>query len=162
MGAALVPLQNLTITGAAATVTFASIPATYRDLRIVVNAATLTEGNIFIQVNNDTGSNYSQVNMRGFSSTSYASSSGTSTRIQSNYSTGLQTTSRAINTYDILDYAQTDKHKTILIRANHADELDAIAGRWASTSAINSVKLTANDATTFTAGSTFALYGVVA
>lgn len=161
MASALVPLQNLTITGAAATVTFASIPATYRDLRIVVNAATLTEGNIFIQVNNDTGSNYSQVNMRA-SGGGAQSSSGTSTRIQSNYSTGLQSSSRAVNTYDIMDYAQTDKHKTILVRANHADEVDAIAGRWANTAAITSVKLTANDATTFTAGSSFALYGVKA
>lgn len=159
MGAALVPLQNLTLSSTAATVTFASIPATYRDLRVVVNAATSAEGNIFIQVNNDTGSNYTYVVMRA-SGGGAQGSTGTSTRIQSNYSTGLQTSSRAVNTYDIMDYAQTDKHKTILVRANHADEVDAIAGRWASTSAITSVKLTANDSTTFTAGSTFALYGV--
>jgi hypothetical protein len=161
MGAALVPLQNITLGSAAASVSFGSIPSTYRDLRIVVNAATSAEGNIFIQVNNDTGSNYSQVNMRA-SGGGAQSSSGTSTRIQSNYSTGLQTSSRAVNTYDVLDYAQTNKHKTILIRANHADEVDAIAGRWASTLAITSLKLTANDSGNFTIGSTFALYGVVA
>lgn len=161
MAAAMTALANLTLGSAASTVTFSSIPATYRDLRIVVNAATSAEGNIFIQVNGDTGSNYSQVNMRGFATSSTGSSSGTSTRIYSNYSTGLQTSSRAINTYDIMDYAQTDKHKTMLIRANHSDEVDAIAGRWASTSAISSVTLTANDATTFTSGSSFALFGIV-
>lgn len=161
MGAALVPLQNITLGSAQSTVTFASIPSTYRDLRIVVNAATSAEGNIFIQVNNDTGSNYSLVNMRS-SGGGAQSSAGTSTRIQSNYSTGLQTSSRAVNAYDIMDYSQTNRHKVILIRANHADEVDVIAGRWASNSAITSVKLTANDSGNFTIGSTFALYGVVA
>lgn len=162
MAAALVPLQNITLASAQSSVTFGSIPGTFRDLRIVVNAGTSAEGNIFIQLNNDTGSNYTYSNMRGFATSSTAASAGTSSRIQSNYSTGLQTSARAVNTYDLMDYSQTDKHKTILIRANHIDEIDALAGRWANTAAVTSVKLTANDSGNFIIGSTFALYGVKA
>lgn len=161
MANAMVALANLTLGSAQASVSFGSIPATYRDLRLVVNAATSAEGNIFIQVNSDTGANYSQVNMRGYGASSTGSSSGTGTNISSNYSTGLQTTSRAINTYDFMDYSVTDKHKTILIRANHSDEVDALAGRWANTAAITGIMVSANGTTTFTAGSTFSLYGVV-
>lgn len=162
MANAMVALANLTLGSAQASVTFASIPtgSTYRDLRLVVNGATSAEGNIYIQVNGDTASNYSQVNMRGFGSSSTGSSSSTATTIQSNYSTGLQTTSRAINTYDFMDYAVTDKHKTILIRANHPDEVDALAARWASTSAISSI-LIGSGGGNFTTGSTFTLYGIV-
>ena len=161
MSAALVPLQNLTLGSAQATITFASIPGTFRDLRLVVNGATSAEGNIYIRVNSDSGSNYYSVNMRA-SGGGAQSSSQTTTRINSNFSTGLQTSSRAVNTYDIMDYAQTDKHKTVLVRANHSDEVDAIAARWASTSAITSIAITANDSANFTTGSTFALYGVLA
>ena len=161
MAQALVALQNITLGSAQAAVTFASIPSTFRDLRLVLNAGTTAEGNIYFQVNNDAGSNYLSVNARGSGGGAQASTQ-TTTRINSNYATGLQTSSRAVNVYEIQDYAQTDRHKAILIRANHSDELDIIAGRWASTSAITSVKVTANDATTFTAGSTFALYGVIA
>jgi hypothetical protein len=162
--AAMVALANLTLGSAQASVSFGSIPTTgYRDLRLVVNAATSAEGNIYIQVNSDTGNNYWRVNMRGFGASSTGSSHGFGggSRIDSNYSTGLQTTSRAINTYDFMDYSATDKHKTILIRANHSDEVDALAGRWANTAAITSILVSANGTTTFTAGSTFSLYGVV-
>ena len=164
MASALTALATYTIpTGSAFTlITFSSIPSTYRDLRVVVTGATDAEGNIFLKINGDASSNYSQVNMRSFATSSAASSSGTGARVNSNYSTGLQTSSRAINIYDIFDYAQTNKHKSILIRANHSDEVDAIAARWASTSAITSLSITANDAAAFTAGSTFSLYGVSA
>lgn len=158
MATAITALANTTLASAAASVTFSGIPATYRDLRIVVNAATATEGNITIQVNGDTGSNYSQVNMRGFGTTSVASSSATVTAIASNYSTGLQTSGRAINVYDLMDYSTTDKQKTMLIRANHPDEIDAIAGRWANTAAITSV--TISGSANFTTGSTFSLYAI--
>jgi len=161
MANAMVALANLTLGSAQASVTFASIPTSgYRDLRLIVNAATSAEGNINIQVNGDTGSNYLQVNMRSYGGGSASTSAGTSTNIQSNYATGLQTSSRAINTYDFLDSNATDKHKSILIRANHTDEIDAIAGRWASTSAITSI-LIASGGGNFTIGSTFALYGIV-
>ena len=161
MADALIPLYSSTLASAVSSVTISGLPQGYRDLRLIVNASvTPTEGNIFIQVNGDAGSNYTQVNVRGFSTSSTGSSTATGTNISSNYSTGLQTTSRAINIYDFLDYSQTDKHKAILIRANHSDEIDALAGRWASTSAITSIFISANGTTTFAVGSSFTLYAV--
>jgi hypothetical protein len=60
----------------------------------------------------------------------------------------------------IMDYSATDKHKTSLIRGNDAGaEVIAHAQRWASTSAVTSVRalITANN---FASGSTFSLYGI--
>jgi hypothetical protein len=61
-----------------------------------------------------------------------------------------------------MDYSATDKHKTVLSRANNAaNGVTAIAGRWASTSAITSIVLTFQSSSLAT-GSTVALYGVSA
>lgn len=155
---ALVALANITLSGTATTVTFGSIPSTYRDLRIVVSAAVSSEGNLQLRLNGDSGSNYLQINMRAFGGGSAGSSAGTSTSLVSNYSTGLPTSSRALNIYEIFDYSQTDKQKTILLRASHSGELDILSGRWASTAAITNVTILAGS--TFTAGSTFSLFGV--
>lgn len=158
---AMVALFSTTLAAATSSVTIAGIPTTgYRDLRLIVDVSVSpSEGNIVINFNGDNGSNYSYVNMRSFSSGSLASSASTSSSIVSNYSTGLQTSSRAINIYDIMDYAQTDKHKSVLVRANHSAELDAIAARWANTAAINTITISNGN---FTAGSTFTLYGIKA
>jgi len=158
MADAMVPLATTTLSTTASTVLFGIFPSTYRDLRIVVSFAATTDGNLGIYVNGDTASNYSQVNMRGYATSSIASSTSTGGAINSNYNTGSGT-GWVTNTFDLLDYSQTNKHKTILIRANHAGEIDAIVGRWASTSAITSIVLTSGN--TFAVGSTFSLYGIV-
>jgi hypothetical protein len=67
----------------------------------------------------------------------------------------------SIQVIQFMDYAQTDKHKTVLMRTNRAGGgVSMIAGRWASTSAITSIVL-APDGGTFNTGSTFYLYGIV-
>lgn len=158
MANALIPIGTIKLTSAQTDVTLAGLPQNYRDLRIVVTGWGSAEINIGIKVNNDSGSNYSQVNMRAYGAGSVASSSGTGSSISSNYSTGLVVGNIGLNIYDIFDYSQTNKHKSMLIQANHQGEMDAIAGRWASTAAITSVTITS----AFSAGSTFEVFGVSA
>ena len=141
------------------TVSFGNIPTGYRDLRLVVNGTGTAEININLQFNGDTSSNYLQVHMRGFSTSSISTSSSTTSAIVSNYSTGLQPSSRAVNIYDIMDYAATDKHKSVIVHATHSDEIDLLTARWASIAAITSVSVTAAGST-FITGSTFTLFGV--
>ena len=71
----------------------------------------------------------------------------------------LATSDQDIATASFMDYSATDKHKTVLIRANHPGETVACAGRWANTAAITSI--TINTASTFVIGSVFSLYGIV-
>jgi hypothetical protein len=156
------PLATVTVPIATASVTFSNIPATYRDLRLVANASTATTGNLSMRVNSDTGTNYKIIVMLGYSTGLVSSQSQNLTSIYSNYAVGLASTDRALNTYDIMDYSATDKHKTFLIRTNHAGEWNAIAARWANTAAITSVTVNASfdPLVLFTAGSTLSLYGI--
>jgi hypothetical protein len=59
-----------------------------------------------------------------------------------------------------MDYSATDKHKTVLVRSNiPADTVAAHAVRWANTAAITTVGVAAISGT-WSAGTTFALYGI--
>jgi len=164
MANAMVALANVTLGSSAATVTFGSIPATYRDLRMVIQAPLTslpgTTDSDFI-LNSDAGANYSGVTMSGNGS-SASSASGTGlTRVDA---PSDSTSFDVLWTVDILDYSATDKHKTILDRYTKAASLTrAGCYRWANTSAVTTVTFRGGDSQTkpFAAGSTFALFGIV-
>jgi hypothetical protein len=154
------PLANVTLGTATSSVTFSSIPATYRDLIVVINAG-ITSGAeaMSIRFNGDTGSNYHYVQGvgNGTSGSSFAVGSTGFARLGSIY-TGS-------NNFigNIMDYSATNKHKTVISRGNSAGNGVFInASRWSNTSAITSVTALPDVANTFTSGSTFALYGVIA
>ncbi len=158
------PLATVTLGTSAASVTFSSIPATYRDLIIVVNGTTSGAGGPNYRANGDTGSNYSYVSMRNNGS-SPASEAGTLSVFLGQNASATSGT-RLMNIFQIMDYSATDKHKTGLVRAtynqssNSADVTEANAVRWANTAAINS--LTVVSSANFNIGATFSLYGVIA
>lgn len=163
MANAMVALANLTLGSAQASVTFASIPATYRDLRLVINAKnSTTPTNILVRFNGDSGGNYSSVYMKGSGSSATSGSDGpssTANNIGVAYATaGLFD----LTTFDLFDYSATDKHKTGLARAGNAYSEGAVARatRWASTAAVTSI-VCILDSNNFDTGSTFALYGIV-
>lgn len=63
----------------------------------------------------------------------------------------------------IMDYTATDKHKTWICHSSLPNNaVVKYAGRWGSMSAITSIYIINTGGTTFTAGSTFALYGIAA
>jgi hypothetical protein len=152
-----VPIATYTVTGSPdASVTFSSIPATYRDLFIACNFSAGTAGTFSIRANGDSGTNYSRVWMLG--SGSGSGNSGTSTNDA--YRLFSYSATQAVGIAQIMDYSATDKHKTLLWRGNDASaEVIAIAARWANTDAINQVEIFSADGT-FSVGSTFSLYGI--
>lgn len=164
MPAAMKPLANITLGSAASTVTFSSINGTYRDLVLIATFTNGVSSNDYIamKLNNDTGSNYNSVTMRGNGSGTASASYASSTYGWLTVDGGFQT-SRGNLRLDLMDYATTDKHKTYIVRNGTYDKgVEAIAGRWASTSAVTSINLYSVNGWTFAAGSTFALYGVSA
>lgn len=147
-----------------ATVTFSSIPSTYRDLvAIAVCSPTVNSGDFAIKFNSDTGSNYNWVFMNGYSSSSTSSGKQTSvSRLKLQGQVDPQADDVNFVKIDILDYAQTNKQKSLLSRFNSTDGSAVVAtvGRWASTSAINSLTFYFQDADDFNIGGTFYLYGI--
>jgi hypothetical protein len=160
-------IETITLTAATSQVSFYDLPQTYRDLILVVEASTTETGVTFdIQLNGDTGSNYTAVEMGGRNNGTYsATNSDAFFRILGNTfnTTPFQTTMQ------LMDYSATDKHKTALVRASSYDAslssylVKAYAARWANTSAVTSISLySLYNSRSFAIGSTFSIYGIKA
>jgi hypothetical protein len=158
------PLATVTLGTAASSVTFSSIPATYRDLILVVSAPTTTTPSLqFVRFNGDTGFNYNTVVAEGFPTSTGSQAYSSRTNFNLNRTTESSTTIPSIYSIQLMDYSATDKHKTGLIRTadfgSGKEGATMWAGRWADTSAISSIVFAVT--TSFDANSTFSLYGVI-
>ena len=155
----MVALANLTLTSTQATITFSSIPATYRDLYIVVEASSSTADDAVMRFNSDSTSTYTGIRMVGNGSTASSSAGLSATKIYMNYAA---MTNKQNFLMSVMDYSATDKHKSVLIRNNDAGTgTMAQVSRWPIMSAITTVAISMNTGS-FAVGSTFALYGVKA
>jgi hypothetical protein len=156
-------LANVTLGAAAASVTFGSIPATYRDLVLIINGSTSANADVVLRFNSDDGSNYSFVYAAGNGTTAISGAAGSQTSIVLNayFWRSTEVASLVIN---IMDYSATDKHKTVLSRNNVASAggVDMFANRWANTAAITSVQCRPFGVQNFASGCTFAVYGIEA
>jgi len=156
-------IDSTTLTSSASSVTFSSISGSYRDLVLVIEI-TGGNGDFYprLQYNNDTGSNYSYVEMQGNGSSvnSYYGTSETGIQLNGAYASIGNT---AFYTVNIFDYSATDKHKTSLSRSNRANQIvNAMAQRWANTSAISTIKIYSANGNTMASGGKVYLYGIEA
>jgi hypothetical protein len=172
---ALVPgvyesISTTTLGSSQATITFSSIPATFKHLQLrisVKNTRTVQDtASVFCQVNSDTSNaNYTYHNLQGSGST--ASASGLAT---GNYA-GLvaespSTTSTSVfgvMIYDFIDYTNTNKYKTIRhmsgYDANGNGGIYLTSNLWLNTNAISTITVTV-PAYSFAQYSKFSLYGI--
>lgn len=159
-GTTYVKVASQTLSSAAASVTFSSIPQGYTDLVIVVNGKnTSSTYSPYIQFNGDTGTNYSQADLRGDGTNATSTrSSNTATVYQ-----GSLTATQSNLIYQIQNYSNATTYKTTLWRLA-ASTYGSYTGvvLWRSTAAITSVNILNESPGTFASGSTFTLYGVAA
>lgn len=157
------PIATTTLASAAASYTFSSISGSYTDLIIVYNGKYASaSGQMGVQINGDTGTNYSNTYLYGSGS---AASSGRDTG-----NTGMVlgfTASANVDNMVLLqfmNYSNATTYKTVLSRSNTAtsEGISANVGLWRNTAAITSIKLYVYPSYNFVAGSTFTLYGIKA
>ena len=162
-------IATLTGTGSSATITFSSIPDSYVHLQLryigrVANAD--TGDNMFIQFNSDTSSNYSWHYLEGDGATPFAGGAANQTKILAGRVAAANAAANIMGAgvIDILDYANTNKYKTVRDLAgldrNGSGNVRFDSGNWRNTNAINSITITNGSSTNFTSTSTFALYGM--
>jgi hypothetical protein len=154
------PLATITLGSAVSSVTFSSIPATYRDLLIVFfgTGSTTLQGRI--RLNSDSGSNYHYVRMSGSGSAISSVSAASQTFGFLSGIAQATTTGRLQMNLNIMDYSATDKHTTIISRADQAGNgTEAFVNRWANTSAVTSVQILTSTGN-WAIGTTAALYGI--
>jgi hypothetical protein len=156
--------------GGSSTITFSSIPSTYKHLQIRCLAKTDradTDDVILMQFNSDTAANYSWHYIRGNGTVASSSGVANASNISINY--GTTGDSGATNIFagsviDILDYENTNKYKTVRtlngLDLNGSGYIYLASGNWRSTSAISSIVLNRQYGTNFKQYSQFALYGI--
>ena len=162
--ATYVPLATTTVSGSPTSITFSSIPSGYTDLRLVFTG--IANGTPRVQLNGDTGSNYSTTNLYGDGANPYSSSGvGTSaTYMYLNHNFGAPgTTYPQMFTLDLFSYTNTSIYKTTL--SSGADDRNGsggsggIVGLWRSTAAITSMYIYFGGITIGT-GATATLWGI--
>lgn len=162
-------LATVTVGTAVSTITFAGIPTGYKHLQIRALArSTFADTNTYpdIRFNGDSAANYSWHILDGNGSTAYASAgtSQTSAGVPT-FTAGNSTASIfGVLVMDVLDYADTNKYKTVRYLGGHDQNGSGIlrfsSGNWRSTSAINSITFTAIGSANWAVNSQFSLYGV--
>lgn len=161
-GATYEPIATQTVSGTStATVTFTSIPSTYTDIIVVINAGYETDSrDVTWQVNNDTGSNYSTTNVNADSTSAYSSRGSNQVKF---YSNCLGYPSAGTGIICLMDYANTTTFKTAISRNGTPTNMaQAAVHLWRSTAAINRLDFFPNVSGNFSSGSTFTLYGIAA
>jgi len=165
---AMFPLQVITIGSAgAASIEFTNIPNTYTHLQIRgISRSTnsVTSVNISLQFNGVTTSSYAWHWLYGDgSSATAAGTNDTATYVARSAGASATASIFGAAVIDILDYANTNKTKTVRALSGHDNNGSGFAwfasGLFNSTNAITSVTLKAQDGN-FAQYSSFALYAV--
>jgi hypothetical protein len=157
-------------TGSNDTITFSSIPSTYKHLQIrwMSRSGRLIDfDTIRGKFNSDSGTNYTEFHKLTGNGSTVSSSVGTTSNtnflVGTNSGISISTANYGTGITEILDYTNTNKYKTIRtitgIDQNGSGEMSLVSGLWMSTAAISSITIetvTGN----FGTGTSFALYGI--
>ena len=158
--------------GGASSISFTGIPSVYKHLQVRLLAQTNRASSVDslqFNFNSDTGSNYSWHTVQGDGSSTSALGYATQTYARIGDGTiGGATGSGGyfgVGVIDILDYASTNKNKTIRgltgVDENGAGRVGLGSGLWQNSStAISSISITPQAGTLFLQYSSFALYGI--
>lgn len=186
-GGVLQKIAETVLGSAQASVTFSSIPQTYRHLRIIMGArgsgsVTFTVGGL--RFNGDTGNNYDHVQLWGNGATGGTAPYAAANQVIQGSSIfigetpGANASANAANSIiiDIPWYTTTNFQKTLFVSAtvpyaalaagNEASSQmysEIVSGRWRNTAAITSVTLiasTSGGTNNYNTNSYFTLYGL--
>ena len=163
-------IATTTLSSTTATITFSSIPATYTHLQLRVLARTNRSAGtdlMSMRMNSDTGNNYADHLFYGDGSSVIIDGNNTygKINIQRVASDNLSASIFSGFVIDILDYANTNKYKTIRylggFDANGSGRVAFGSGLWQNTAAITSITLEGLEfSSSYNQYSQFALYGI--
>lgn len=162
-------IQNVILSTSSATIQFTSIPSTYKHLEIRgvgrVNLAGYAQNGCRLQLNGDTGSNYSfqQIYANGSSYGSEGYANQTYGNLGEIASATAPTSVFSPIIIQIFEYTDVNKYKTIKAIGtndrNGAGQIGVNGSLWRSLSAVTSISLF-EPSSSWIAGSNFTLYGI--
>ena len=150
--------------GGSSSISFSSIPSTFKHLQIRMSAIKGTALDYFIRFNSDSGANYTRHRLTGSGSAVAASGVTGQNQILMLGSAGLATSPIPnVAVIDVLDYQNSNKYKTVRVLngqdSNGSGGIEFLSGLWLNTNAISSI-LIDGDGGSFAQHSHFALYGI--
>lgn len=162
-------IATVITSGSQSSLTFSSIPQTYKFLQLRIYARSNRASNdtsVILRFNGVTSASYANHRLYGNGSTANADGTANDTRVfyvQVN-AAGASTSSYSPHIIDIADYTSTSKNKTAKSFGgkdnNNTDGyIYSQSGVWLDTAAITSITLT-DVVSTFVDGSIIALYGI--
>jgi hypothetical protein len=157
-----------TVTGTGSSLSFTSIPSTYKHLQIRGLTRDGSDSAVVAQFNSDTStSNYAHHRLYGNGSTvtaeGYPSGTFPFGFAMISLTNGVPASTYATVIADIADYASTTKNKTVRSfygqDQNGSGQVGLTSSLWLNTAAITSILLRPYSGT-FAAGTVFSLYGI--
>jgi hypothetical protein len=166
------PIASTTLGTATASVTFSSIPADYKHLQVRILGRTTraaVSATISLRFNGDSGATWSTHTLSGDGATT--SSDGGGSRTYDYVGVCLCAGSSATagifgaGIADILDYADTNKYKTIRTLTGKdvngsAGSVGLLSANWQDTDAITTILFTDSSFANLDTGTSIALYGI--
>jgi len=160
MATTYTPIATTTLSSAVSSVDFTSIPSTYTDLVIIMQAKhSATNTGVAMGYNSDTGTNYSltAISGNGTSASSFRNTSVSPANIadidNSNFNAVV---------INVMNYANSTTYKTAISKsAAPSTYVTSYCSLWRNTAAITKVTLSVAGGN-FVSGSTFTLYGIKA
>jgi hypothetical protein len=167
---AMIPIATVTLSSQATNIDFTNIPQNYTHLQVrgvgnVIHTG-LDYGDLSVNFNGDTGTNYTWTRMRG-------NSTNVGTDLQTTYASAravyMCLTTSASSFYgstiiDLLDYSNASKYKTMYSIGGtdfnaSGSGIGSTASIWANTNPITSIRFSSSNGD-FRANTTLALYGI--
>lgn len=153
--------------GGSSSITFSSIPSTYKHLQVrAIAKATTGNPEMQMQLNSVTSASYTRHRLLGDGASVSATGTTGISNIPMLGNSGLPTATSTFGVFiiDILDYLDTNKYKTIRVLcgqdSNGSGNVDFTSGLFLpNTNAISSISF-ALSSSTFVQYSSFALYGI--
>jgi hypothetical protein len=163
-------IATYTLNSSQSTVTFSSIPSTFKHLQVRISGKNTRTGeqsaSIFFEVNGDTSNtNYTThyMSTSGSTPTSFGRATGNYTGLSGISPSADVTSIFGPMIYDFIDYTNTNKYKTIRCingyDANGSGSLYLSSNLWLNTNAISSI-LFSVPGFSWAQYSKFALYGI--
>jgi hypothetical protein len=157
--------------GGASTITFSSIPSTYKHLQlrlIARNSRAVTSDSTYMYYNGDNSSNLYSLHYLYADGTTGAGGLSNRNEMYILYITSANAVANHFGAaiIDILDYADTNKYKTMrqiggdIYNSSGLGEFGMSSGLWRNTTAINSITFFGGGSIVFSEYTQIALYGI--
>jgi len=166
-------IATTTLGSNTATITFSSIPATYKHLQVRIWGynSSGSDRTLYLQLNSDAGSNYRNHYLAGTGAAISAGADSAATTGILPFNSAASTTGfngdstkASVVIMDILDYTNSNKYTTVRTLGgwdgNGSGQIYFSSGLWMNTAAVTNLYFQLPYSTLFGTGTKMALYGI--